>query len=537
MALAFFGFLYRILILYSLWTITVDLNLNADVLVIGGGPAGCWAALTAAENGARVVLAEKGYVGTAGATAAGNTTIIHTPPDSVLRQEAIGRRVARGLGLVEPERVDAVLQETYTGLNQLSAWGYRFPNDDHGTPFFGSMRGVDYLRFMRQRLIKMGVQILDQSPALGLLQNDGVVAGAHGESRLSGEAWLVQAKAVVISTGGCAFLSGALGTNNLTGDGYLMAAEAGAALSSMEFTGQYGISPAHSSVTKGIIYFWSSFYDADHRLIETKGDRQDIVARHLVKGPVYAVIDKADPHLREGMRRGQPNIFVPFDRAGIDPFTQKFEVTLRHEGTVRGTGGLSIDALGATTVPGLYAAGDAAARDQMTGATSGGGGPNASWALATGVWSGKSAAAFAKSIGLRGSARALKAPREAVFRQPGKADAPDVIARIQEHILPLDRGFYRSASRLIESATALDGLWCDASRAVSAGVRAREATAMLATARWITASARVRYESRGIHRRIDVAASHPAWTVPVTSGGLERVWAGPDATFKEAVGQ
>src|SRR5215467_13187040 len=37
---------------------------TADVLVIGGGPAGCWAAITAAENGASVVLADKGYCGT-----------------------------------------------------------------------------------------------------------------------------------------------------------------------------------------------------------------------------------------------------------------------------------------------------------------------------------------------------------------------------------------------------------------------------------------------------------------------------------------
>jgi NADPH-dependent 2,4-dienoyl-CoA reductase/sulfur reductase-like enzyme len=41
----------------------------ADVLVIGGGPAACWAAITAAANGASVVLADKGYCGTSGATA------------------------------------------------------------------------------------------------------------------------------------------------------------------------------------------------------------------------------------------------------------------------------------------------------------------------------------------------------------------------------------------------------------------------------------------------------------------------------------
>jgi len=45
------------------------LHLQTDVLVIGGGPAGAWAALSAAQNGARVILADKGYLGTSGATA------------------------------------------------------------------------------------------------------------------------------------------------------------------------------------------------------------------------------------------------------------------------------------------------------------------------------------------------------------------------------------------------------------------------------------------------------------------------------------
>jgi succinate dehydrogenase/fumarate reductase flavoprotein subunit len=42
----------------------------ADVLVIGGGPAGAWAAVAAAHAGARVVLVDKGYLGTSGATRA-----------------------------------------------------------------------------------------------------------------------------------------------------------------------------------------------------------------------------------------------------------------------------------------------------------------------------------------------------------------------------------------------------------------------------------------------------------------------------------
>jgi hypothetical protein len=55
---------------------------------------------------------------------------------------------------------------------------------------------------------------------------------------------------------------------------------------------------------------------------------------------------------------------------------------------VRGVGGLVTDGGGATSVPGLYGAGDAASRESVVGAASGGGGPNSTWAIASGLWAG-----------------------------------------------------------------------------------------------------------------------------------------------------
>jgi succinate dehydrogenase/fumarate reductase flavoprotein subunit len=140
-----------------------------------------------------------------------------------------------------------------------------------------------------------------------------------------------------------------------------MGAEAGAILSGMEFSGQYGVSHAAATVTKNLIFDWATFSDASGRILEG-GDIFKLLARHLADGPVYAMIDKASPPIQEGLRRGQPNIFLPLDRQGIDPFSQRFPVTLWYEGTVRGVGGLMIDIAGATSVPGLFAAGDTATR-------------------------------------------------------------------------------------------------------------------------------------------------------------------------------
>ena len=71
-------------------------------------------------------------------------------------------------------------------------------------------------------------------------------------------------------------------------------------------------------------------------------EREKDVARALVEGPVYARLDMADEALQDWLRRGQPNCFLPYDRLGIDPFRDLFRVTLRAEGTVRGTGGIRV---------------------------------------------------------------------------------------------------------------------------------------------------------------------------------------------------
>ena len=519
-------------------TLTTDseLNLEADVLVIGGGPAGTWAAWSAAASGARVVLVDKGYCGTSGCAAASGNGVWYVPPQEEAREAAIASRESLGGFLANRQWMNRVLDQTYANVNQLAEWGYPFPVDDDGKPARRSLQGPEYMRLMRKQIKRVGVQILDHSPALELLVDaDGAIGGATGVNRQSGGKWKVRSHAVIIATGGCAFLSKALGCNVLTGDGYLMAAEAGAEMSGMEFSNAYGISPAFSSVTKTLFYKWATFTYEDGTPIPGAGSQKgrSVIAQTLLTQPVYAILDQATEQMRPSMRLAQPNFFLPFDRAGIDPFTQRFPVTLRLEGTVRGTGGIRItDETCASSVPGLYAAGDAATRELICGGFTGGGSHNAAWAISSGYWSGNSAAEYAQSVGEKGTQRRVQGVGEAAFtskkERPQNFATNEIIQAVQREVFPYDRNLFRTEEGLTASISRLNHLWEEIRdsqvQEENQLIRAREAAAMVATARWMYSSALERKETRGMHKHLDYPEQDASQHHYLISGGLDQVW-------------
>lgn len=523
-----------------------ELLLTTDVLVIGGGPAAAWAAYAAAAQGVKVIIADKGFLGTSGAAAASGNGIMAPSPEDW--DKVLWERYRVSKNLANLRWIERVIEKTWLSLPLVEQWGYRFPKEN-GESIRQSYYGPEYMRVLRKNLLRMGVQILDQSPVLELLlADDGSVAGARGVQRQQHRAYTVRAGAVVMANGGCAFLSKALGCNTNTGDGMLMAVEAGGELSSMEASNHYGISTAfNATVTRGVPFGWASYTDeAGNDLGGYINGRRDpsFLPNALLKGPVYARLDRATPDVKAVIEKSHFIAFLPYKKAGIDPYKERVPVTLVYEGTVRGTGGIRIinDSC-ATKVPGLYAAGDAASREFLAGLASGGGGPNAAWTISTGQWAGEGAAAFAKILGAHAHERVVHPAGQAGLRSKFPTaetfDSDAIVRAVQAEVFPLEKNHFRTEQKLLDSLAKLEKLWeqvqgnpkQDTVRDVE---HSRRSAALTAVARWAYFSALHRQETRSEHIRVDYPQTDPNQRYYQATGGLDRLWVRRD-WIKDAI--
>jgi succinate dehydrogenase/fumarate reductase flavoprotein subunit len=541
------------------------LELSTDVLVIGGGPAATWAALTARAEGARVVLVDKGMCGSSGVAPA--ATVGHWWVEPAKREDAIVERDEVGGNLSERYWMMALLEETWRRWPEVSL--------EHGYPAGGILRrlsgpgarlcqGPVYLREMRRRVSHSGVRILDHSPALELLIDaNREVTGAAGVQRQKGRPWRIRAGAVILAAGGCAWKSGSLGSNVNTGDGYLMGAEVGVSLSGMEFSNYYGIVPKGGSMDKNGFNMVSTFYDADGNVVQSgwsgaggaNGAKATLIRAYL-DGPLFQRLDLAPVEAREGMRAQMPNFFVNLDRLGINPFEDRYQVEPVNEGTVRGTGGVRVvDETCWTGIPGLWVAGDTASREAIVGGSSGAGAPNAAWTISSGTWSGRAAAAHALGAGGRGASyrssaagadafRGLSGAGQAGLRPTGTPLPGDswreLTTAVQAEINDPAKNGLRSGPRMQASLNQLDRIWNEIRGGLGGGPGAttvetreqlwnRETAAMAASARWAYLSAQARTESRAMHVRDDFPETDPSQRHRVVVRGVDQ----PDVTFAE----
>ena len=276
-----------------------ETELEADVLVLGGGIAGCWAAITAARHGAKVVLMEKGDVKRSGSggpgcdhwcNVPGNPLSRMAPDDWAIQEmEALGD-FSNGIGiqiqcredfdtLLEMEQMGGKIRDTddefvgaegrddktkfmvsprytrHAGYLAQPGWdqpGFNPPESRYNMTL--RIWGSTFKPILKKECLKLGVKVLDRVMATSLLNEGGVqgkrVVGATGINARTGEFIIVKAKATVMATAGSGSLwmmdmehggYSSMFSRNESGDSSTMAFRAGAKLTMMEGSNPYRI--------------------------------------------------------------------------------------------------------------------------------------------------------------------------------------------------------------------------------------------------------------------------------------------------------
>ncbi len=521
-------------------------TLQCDVAVVGGGPAGTFAAVKAAENGARVILLDKGYVGKSGCGTFGAGSF-----KAWLREEDsldlwYGKAVEEGFFINDQDWLKKHFDTIGDRVKELEAWGVTFEKNEDGTyrriegqgssdkrPIKTLMfHGPQFMEVMRRVCREKGVTIVDRVMVDALLHdrdNPRAIRGVVGFHGVSGEMHVVRARAVVLTAGAQAYKSHYADLHMETGDAHIMGLEAGAALANYEFNchqlthgsfATHGMNVSQGLGAKFVNALGEDFtakYDPEYA---SHGNLWRISASMAMevkfgRGPLYFDYSSYTPQDWELFERTLPLMYRSYEQAGyVDGNRRVIQGKLSWVSALIGNvgfgGGLFIDLDGRTTLEGLYAAGDAS-----YGPTSGVEGfcayamPAAS---TTGAAVGEASAKYAATVGsfeideaeVESLTRKLTAP----LRNPQGVDPSHVVIAVQEALFPYDVYILRTEEKMLAALKRIREIKrhdVPRLRALDAhGLRfALEARNMVLSAEVMLAAALHRKESRGSHLRLD----------------------------------
>ncbi len=525
-------------------------HLSADVLVVGAGGAGMYAAIAAAGKDASVLLLDKSLVGRGGATIMAQMTVAaaigHEEPDHWT--DHLQDTLAAGRELCDERLARLLCENGPTRIFEMDAWGAHWARgaDDRirqvKAPGHGRARCcyVDFLNtgpgvagtLRRQVGTLSSVRRLSNVAVTEVVVYDGRAVGAVGMDVVSGDVVTLAARAVVLAAGGLTKIYRRnSASTNMGGEAYALALWAGAELIDMEFVQFFPIAHLAPRLVGMDPIMWDPFrYKLGGRLLNGNFDEfmhqyggQDSGAYTTVRDQAsYAILKEVEAG------RGSPHggVYLDFrhvpdetlraafgpviDRLadnGIDLTQTPVEVapTAHYH-----MGGIRVDGRMETRVPGLYAAGEAVGGANGANRLSG----NAiTEAFVFGERAGREAAgAAADTTGgwnAGAAAGAAERLRNALDADDGNGVPANVLQRRLQDVMWEHAGPFRTAEGL---GKGLDGI--REIREAPVAVRPAEGfnldlqdrlelRAMLTTAEAVVRAAAGRTESRGAHQRLD----------------------------------
>jgi succinate dehydrogenase/fumarate reductase flavoprotein subunit len=534
--------------------------IDTDVLVIGSGAAGMYAAIEAARNGAHVLLADRSLIGRGGATVMAQMTVAvalgEETPDTW--QHHYDDTIAAGRGLCDQALAQLLCEEAPDCIRELDRWGVGWARKDgHITATMAP--GHDRPRCVYVDFINTGPAVsktlrtaMARNPAIrkagdlcivDLVVSDGEVTGAVAYHLATGAPVVIAAKATVLATGGLTRLYRRNSASaNMGGDGYALALRAGATLIDMEFVQFFPIGHLAPRLVGMDPIMWDPFrYKLGGRLLNGRmeeftsryGSDEDgkyVLTRDLA---TYAIFKEVEAG------RGSPHggAYLSFEhcsaaalRAAFGPVIDR--LAENHIDLTRmpvevapiahyHMGGVKADPRMATDVPGLYVAGEVVGGANGANRLSG----NAiTEAFVFGRRAGRSAAERAKRM-----AQPIIKPQAATATldligadtkaQPQENTAAMVAhlqATMADHVGP-----FRTGTKLGTARDEISRLTAELGEHPSGDAAAFDLQRlewfdlrnMLTAAHAVTATALARTESRGAHQREDFPKMLPQWQV------------------------
>jgi adenylylsulfate reductase, subunit A len=521
------------------------IDLRTDVLIVGGGLAGTNAAIGAAEKGAAVLIAEKGKIERSGDIGGGVDHFLaflneggewDTQDAFLSYVERIGRGTGH-LSIIESvycaELQAAIERMARIGnpLTQPDGSFFRTRSMGQPGPYFINFNGKRLKPRLGRAVRNLGCTVLDKVMVVDLLTHQGGVVGALAFHIRDGAIYVIHAGATIIATGNTNRLYENPRINPFntwlcpfdTGDGQVMAFNAGAALTNMEYMRMTLLpkgfaAPGFNALVGMGGRFLNSlgeYYMEKQHAMGNRAPRYDVVFHTLEeirrgRGPIYIDcrhLNEQDlTHLMSTLGYDKDTLPDYFEQRGENLRNNPVEVTLSEgmqAGPTEVTGsGVKIDKDSQSTLPGLFACGDAADHNRCVhGAVTGG------------YKAGKSAAAYALSLKsgvpaprsvTRETLDRLMAPFHRVSGYP-YAQIEDAIRKIMaEHLgaMRTEGGIKTGLAKLKRLERYLDDIKV---KDLHELMRAHESSSLLRVGEMMGHAALFRTESRNkpYHHRLD----------------------------------